>query len=510
MVKKFLNQEVQAGKAHQLPIRSVGDLVRSTSGSPDGKNHAGNIALPAGARPPFPTDVLPHAIAEFVGQVARSIGCPVDFPAVASLVAAGAAVGAARVVEIKAGWRERPSLYAVVVSPPGTAKSPAMRAILAPLYSEQQRLIDEHQQQQDEYEAHLELARLSDRAPEGKDPPERPKKPEPIRHLLVNDTTVEALGENLKDNPRGVLVFRDELVAWVRGMDQYRGGRGGTDRQFYLSAWTGEPVKIDRKQAHGNPIFLAAPFLSVLGGLQPDLLGDLESRAGRDDGFLARLLFAYPDGVRAQHWTDDSLAPTAADAWADVVRRLLEMTPAHAERTTFEPRVLRLDDAARPAWIAYHDDLVEAMNNPETAATLQAPLSKMRSYAARLALTLRLLREAVDEASPDDPVVVSDVEGAAELCDYFLAHMRSIFGRLRQDVVGRRAEDLVAWMRRHGQTSCSVRDVQRANVGGVTTAAQAEALFRDAVDRGLGSVHSPGRKGSTVRFVLAAGGAEAN
>ncbi len=42
--------------------------------------------------------------------------------------------------------------------------------------------------------------------------PEEPK----ARRYVVNDTTYEALGEILEDNPNGVLAFRDELVSLLR------------------------------------------------------------------------------------------------------------------------------------------------------------------------------------------------------------------------------------------------------------------------------------------------------
>ena len=48
---------------------------------------------------------------------------------------------------------------------------------------------------------------------------------------LVNDTTVEKLGEILTLNPRGVLVFEGELTGLLKSLD--KDGREG-DRGFYL------------------------------------------------------------------------------------------------------------------------------------------------------------------------------------------------------------------------------------------------------------------------------------
>src|SRR5439155_21149634 len=64
-----------------------------------------------------------------------------------------------------------------------------------------------------------------------------PKPPTPrYEHVLSTDPTSEALVPMLRD-AKGILLFRDELVAWVKSMDQYRGGKGA-DRQNFLSAWS--------------------------------------------------------------------------------------------------------------------------------------------------------------------------------------------------------------------------------------------------------------------------------
>src|SRR5699024_11136711 len=40
------------------------------------------------------------------------------------------------------------------------------------------------------------------------------------RRYRTNDATVEKLGELLADNPRGLMMFRDELSGWLAGLDK--------------------------------------------------------------------------------------------------------------------------------------------------------------------------------------------------------------------------------------------------------------------------------------------------
>ena len=54
-----------------------------------------------------------------------------------------------------------------------------------------------------------------------------------LEHFIASDTTVEALGDIFENNPRGILIHRDELAGWILGLNQYKGG-AGNDRQHYL------------------------------------------------------------------------------------------------------------------------------------------------------------------------------------------------------------------------------------------------------------------------------------
>src|SRR4030095_12298529 len=97
-------------------------------------------------------------------------------------------------------------------------------------------------------------------------------------------------------NPRGLLLFRDELVGWLKTLD--REGHEG-DRAFYLEAWAGQGSftydRIERGTLHIKTV-----TLSVLGGIQPGplsayLRATLSGGQG-DDGLRQRLqLLLDPD-----------------------------------------------------------------------------------------------------------------------------------------------------------------------------------------------------------------------
>ena len=84
---------------------------------------------------PFPLDVLPCPTRDLATAAAESIGCPIDFPAVAILAAASGLIGRSTSLLIKPGYFESASLYMAIVGTPSTGKSPALRAALAPVWS---------------------------------------------------------------------------------------------------------------------------------------------------------------------------------------------------------------------------------------------------------------------------------------------------------------------------------------------------------------------------------------
>src|SRR5262249_30237441 len=143
-------------------------------------------------------------------------------------------------------------------------------------------------------------------------PKERGEEPI-LKRIVSTDPTTEALGLVLAQNPRGMIVAPDEMTRWVMSMDQYKGGKGG-DRPFYLSTWNGEAVYVDRAKHMKEPIVVPHPFLTVVGGLTPDMLSTLSEERGRDDGFIARLLFAYPDRL-ARRYSDQGIPDSLATEW---------------------------------------------------------------------------------------------------------------------------------------------------------------------------------------------------
>lgn len=360
--------------------------------------------------PVFPLDVLPPKVRAYVQAAADSLDVPAEMVAVPLLGLAGALMGNRLHLTLKNSWREYPTLYLAVVAPPGSAKSPALNLAKWPLDALQEAAHERHAQQLAEYDA--EHARWKAKGKKHGEP--EPIKPR-LRHYFSTAPTIEGLGAVLDDAP-GVAVIRDEISGWVAAMDQYRGGKG-SDRQQYLSLWSGQAIKVDLKG--GGSLYVPEPVSCVVGGIQPDLAGTLHTPSQRRDGFVERVLPVVPN-VGAARWSD---AAPSTEQYGDVLAVFKALDAIAYPRAGAETELSRghgvnLSREARAAFIAWHEDNGGLVDAAEGLA--EGFYSKLPAHVARLALILHALWHL------DDPrVMVSGerMQDAIELGEFFRSHI---------------------------------------------------------------------------------------
>src|SRR5215210_3385534 len=219
----FLCGEETAGMSSERDFQKA--YARVNADSLDGLDGLDAFSLKLPDAHKFPTEALPRPCANLVREAAAAIGCPPELVALPMLVTLGAAIGNARRVVVKSGWEESAALFGAIVAPPGGKKTPATTEATRPTFKAQVDLQHKYAAEADEYERELREHEVDrkDAAKNGLTAPPPPKPPV-MGRTLVADTTIEALVDILADNPRGILVERDELAGWVRGMDQYRSG----------------------------------------------------------------------------------------------------------------------------------------------------------------------------------------------------------------------------------------------------------------------------------------------
>ncbi|HEX3315492.1 MAG TPA: DUF3987 domain-containing protein [Gemmataceae bacterium] len=436
--------------------------------------------------PAFPLDVLPESLSHLANEMADSLNCAVDMPAVVMLALAGGAIANSRLLGVKASYTESAALYVCIVAPPGGAKTPILKMLRAPFDRRQTTLLEA-------FQAQLAVWQSKD---DEEDQGEKPI----CERVVVADATVESLAQVLCENPRGVIMVRDELVSVVHGLNQYKGGKGA-DRQFYLSAWSGDTITVDRKSdksRHGAPLLVVNPFLGLVGGVQPDIVADLRGQRTRtappNDGWLDRFLFSWPTTPLALGETWKTVSDASLSDWANVVDWLLRLELLEHEGRK-EPRHLRLSQCGKAIWQRRTAEHAAELNNERFPEHLLGAWAKLRAYAVRLTLIVHLLRMACGEVA-DDEVDGESMERAWKLVDYFKGHVRRVYAEMDADdrIAGLRK--LVRWIEKSQASQFRQNDAYQDLKGTFRTVADLEPVLERAQNRGyIRPVLEPERKG---------------
>jgi hypothetical protein len=176
----------------------------------------------------------------------------------------------------------------------------------------------------------------------------------------------------------------------------------------------------------GEPVILAKPFVSLFGGIQPAMLGEL--RAGMEDGLMDRFLFAYP-APRHIRFTDKEISAGTEERYGDLYRRLSDLRLILDEYGDPNPKPLKLTPEALRLFAGCVDSLSAEVLEPGFPRRLEGVWSKLRGYLARLSLILAVCRSVQFTAS-EERVEREDVADAAKLLDYFKVHARRVFAEI--------------------------------------------------------------------------------
>lgn len=468
---------------------------------------------------PFDFRLLPVTLRPFVEDIAERMQCPPDYSAMAAMVGLGAVTGRQVTIRPKRedDWQIVPSLWGMIVGPPSLMKTPAIAEVIKLLTALELAAKSTHEAELADWEArqvvakeaakvNAESVRKALKSKEGayaiaRQSIEETEANPPVRkRLLINDTTVEKLGEILADNPRGVLIYRDELRGFLRSMD--RDGREA-DRAFYLEAWNGNSRFTYDRIGRGT-IDIEACCVSIIGTIQPGPLSSYLGGAARggvdDDGLMQRFqLLVYPDCPKSWRNVDRSPDRSAKRSVDDLFNRLDALDPIAigAIRDDGPLPFLRFDPAAQTLFDGWRAELEQRLRSGTLHPVMEAHLAKYRSLAPSLALLCHLADVG------HSPVGAEAMERAAALCDYLESHARRAYDVvLRADLSAARAlgEKL---LKGHLPNPFSLREVYRHAWSGLSTRVSALAAVEvlEDLDWLRAEQRTTGGRGSTLYHI---------
>jgi putative DNA primase/helicase len=401
--------------------------------------------------PKLDPELIPVPFRRWLVDIAERMGCALEFPVIGAIVALASLVGRRLAIRPKSrdDWAVVANVWGGIVGRPGLMKTPALYQALQPLHrlanAAKRRFAEElarhkagsllRKARGDAAVNALRTAAKKKLPPEELDrlaaeAAEESDADGPVlRRYIVNDTTIEKLGEIMCENPNGLLFFRDELVGLLRTCDK---PGHEADRAFLLESWAGDGPFVFDRIGRGS-IHVPAVCLSILGGIQPGPLASYLRAAARgagedDDGFVPRFqVLAWPDTPEAYEIVD-----RRPDEEAEArVRRIFEaidaLEPGSIGATFGGVPIpyLRFDDDAQAFFFEWLGDLEAKLRAGDEGPAMEAHLSKYRKLMPALALLFHVV-DLVDRKA-SGPVSLEAAERAAAWCDFLEQHARRVY-----------------------------------------------------------------------------------
>jgi 5S rRNA maturation endonuclease (ribonuclease M5) len=405
----------------------------------------------------LPPELIPESFRPWLADVSHRMQTPPDFSTVSALVIIGSVIGAGCAIRPKRldDFEVIPNVWGACIARPSVVlKSPSM--------NEATKLLDrlqadygeryEHEKAGAEFDGLATKAMLDDVKSQlsskakgkGKDRAVNPDDlqklkadyveltqnatPEPTRRLFkTNETSIQSMTVLQNQNPRGILVFRDELMGLLVKWDRED---GADERAYFLEGWNGNGSYTDCKIGRG--ITDAKQIcISLLGGIQPDKLKRYlyQAMQGNNDGLMQRLQLAvWPD--EPESWQLVDTCPNKADKQRayEILQVLAELdfTQCGATQGEYDDRpYFRFDDAGQAVFNDWLTELHTIKLKKEENPLMVEHFGKFRSLMPSLSLIFHCIDIADGKASGN--VSAAAARLAVEWCKYLESHARRIY-----------------------------------------------------------------------------------
>lgn len=401
--------------------------------------------------------LIPEPLRPWLADVSHRMQTPPDFAAISAIVITGSTIGAGCAIRPKRldDWEVIPNVWGACIGRPSVVlKSPSMKEPMQLL----ERLQAEYNKRYEQEKAGAEFDELAIKAMvddvkdklskaakgKGKDGVFNPDDiaklkgdymeltqnatPKPKKRLFkTNEISIQSMTVLQNQNPRGILVFRDELTGLLVKWDRED---GADERAYFLEGWNGNGSYTDFKIGRGLTD-AASICISLLGGIQPDKLKRYlyQAMKGNNDGLMQRLQLAvWPD--EPESWQLVDTIPNKSDKQKayDILQALAEMnfTRYGAIKGEYDDRpYFRFDDAGQAVFNQWLTELQTVKLQREENPLMVEHFGKFRSLMPSLALIFHLIDIADGKAS--GPVTERAALLAVEWCAYLESHARRIY-----------------------------------------------------------------------------------
>jgi hypothetical protein len=368
-----------------------------------------------------PFKLFPFPLAQALVRAAAALPCPVEALITPLLAICSRLIGTSSIVSPRNGWTEPLVFWGMVSAITGSMKSATLATVMSPLIRFQAQAEHQYEKAMDQWNA--------DRV-DAKKHEEEFELPEPKKvEFYIDDATFEAVGQGHKENPRGILLFIDELDAFFAGHNKHRSGGKGDDAQRWMSLNGGAAIKVNRLS---RKLFVEKTCVPIVGTIQPEtIIPILRDTKSNTSGMNSRWNYCnVPFPSPLDYTEDDTAILDLQSLLLDLYKRLMKLPGGviSGDGTLEQTTYLFSQDGYQvfhKEWMPY---IVQSWDR-EQHQGFKAVLAKQRGFAARNVGLLYLINRAMNgDLDPARRIPVEQVKGGIAIAQFFCNQAKGLFG----------------------------------------------------------------------------------
>lgn len=366
----------------------------------------------------FPTGIFPKEIEFYISECSEKSNLSADWMGSSLVWLTSLIIGNSMRVHIDNSWSQGGSVWICVVGKAGLGKTPSINQIIKPLQKINGREIKNYDKEIQKFEHYESLSK--------KEKTQEVEVLKPVKkQFIANDITIEALVDLHQENPNSVGVFNDELAGWFNDMNKYT---DGGDVQKWLSIWGNEPISLTRKTAKSS--YVEMPNIPVLGGIQPSILSKFYNEENKDNGFMDRMLFSFPD-MKVQYYNDNEIDEDLLEWYKEAIVGLYDHVKTNVlefnKEGLISPLKVKYSEEAKKEFKSFDKKIVDKQNSDNINEYLKSMLPKQKNYVHRFALLINTLDSFFNNG---DLYTISKENflKSTKLCNYFINMATKIKG----------------------------------------------------------------------------------
>lgn len=383
--------------------------------------------------PSFPVKYLPLGLQKYVIAVSENTATAVDMPAIAALALIAAAVQGKFCIEGKPDYQEQLNLFFLIIAKSGERKGSIIKTMTKAIYKyeaeENKRrkpIIAEDEAQLNRWRAQIEKYEKKDQREEAENLRRRcfeleQSRIRPLR-LIADDATPEALTSLMAANNGIITVISTEGGLFDIFNGKYNSNVVSIDP--VLKAYTGDPIRVDRKGREAESI--DNPALTLLLSAQESVLeGMLTNEAFRGRGLTGRFLYSTPESMMGHRPFDTpKIKNSLTEAYEQILLDLFSLPYPDSNM----PQI-KLNSDALAVYRRFSEKIESRL------LTDLADMSDWGGKCAGAALRIAGLLHCVENRTSPHKTPVSEqtMKNATKITTYFLKHAQYAYSVMGAD-----------------------------------------------------------------------------